>query len=175
MIMTTELFIKDCIVPLLVSLSSLVGSLFGGWLSGRKKIGIEVLSKNRQEWILNLRNKVVDFQILSDDIFNYYRSNNDNYFNGSQLSPRLSDLVKFKFYLELMLNPHECKSKDILKNAQEIIEFLYGLTLEVPPIYELDDQSIEIYENNLFNLQKNLTQSAQIVLKEEWERVKKGI
>ncbi|OCG01731.1 hypothetical protein [Gilliamella sp. wkB308] len=54
---------KDWIVPISVALLSLFGSLLGGWLSGKKRIGIEVLSKNRQEWINDLRKKSQNLQV----------------------------------------------------------------------------------------------------------------
>ena len=72
---------QSWIIQLLVTLLSLFGALIGGWLSGRKKIGIEVISKNRQDWIHELRNIVKDFLTQSSKLFQFYPdiSCNKNY------------------------------------------------------------------------------------------------
>ena len=85
---TSKWFLENqsWIIPLLVTLLSLFGALIGGWLSGRKKIGIEVISKNRQDWIHELRDIVKDFLTKSSELFKIYSGKN---YEKNRSSPTL--------------------------------------------------------------------------------------
>lgn len=171
---TSKWFLENqsWIIPLLVTLLSLFGALIGGWLSGRKKIGIEVISKNRQDWIHELRDIVKDFLTKSSELFKIYSGKNHEK-KGS--SPTLSTLTELFNYLELLLNPNESESNKILTSCQKIIEFFADLEEEIPPLNSLDITKRSHFDSRLYSYQKELTKNTQNVLKTEWERVKKGI
>lgn len=171
---TSKWFLENqsWIIPLLVTLLSLFGALIGGWLSGRKKIGIEVISKNRQDWIHELRDIVKDFLTKSSELFKIYSGKN---YEKNRSSPTLSTLTELFNYLELLLNPNESESNEILTSCQKIIEFFADLEEEILPLNGLNSSEISNFDSRLHSYQKELTKNTQNVLKTEWERVKKGI
>jgi len=171
---TSKWFLENqsWIIPLLVTLLSLFGALIGGWLSGRKKIGIEVISKNRQDWIHELRDIVKDFLTKSSELFKIYSGKN---YEKNRSSPTLSTLTELFNYLELLLNPNESESNKILTSCQKIIEFFADLEEEILPLNGLNSSEISNFDSRLYSYQKELTKNTQNVLKTEWERVKKGI
>lgn len=110
---------QSWIIPLLVTLLSLFGALIGGWLSGRKKIGIEVISKNRQDWIHELRNIVKDFLTQSSKLFQFYPGIfcNKNYKKNAPF-PTLFTLTEL-YNFESRLYSYQ---KELTKNTQTILK-----------------------------------------------------
>lgn len=167
---------KDWVVPLSVALLSLVGALIGGWLSGRKRIGIEVLSKNRQEWIHLLRNRVTEFLSKSSELFEAYSyANYVEVYKQNESPPNLLKLQELYNYLELLLNLNENKSNKILSSCHDIIAFFYSVRETNPSLINMNSSEWGKWETKLSEYQRELTKNTQDVLKEEWERVKKGV
>lgn len=168
---------KDWIVPISVALLSLFGSLLGGWLSGKKRIGIEVLSKNRQEWINDLRKKVSEFTSLTEkaslDITQKKMTTKYDINDQQEIIEIIFNLMIIRDYLILLLNPNEENSKLIYANIRNILALIQAFN-------NMDRQSLfegvayRYAQNILVEIEK-LTKNTQLVLKTEWERVKKGI
>lgn len=168
---------KDWIVPISVALLSLFGSLLGGWLSGKKRIGIEVLSKNRQEWINDLRKKVSEFTSLTEkaslDITRKKMTTKYDINDQQEIIEIIFNLMIIRDYLILLLNPNEENSKLIYANIRNILALIQAFN-------NMDRQSLlegvayRYAQNILVEIEK-LTKNTQLVLKTEWERVKKGI
>lgn len=168
---------KDWIVPISVALLSLFGSLLGGWLSGKKRIGIEVLSKNRQEWINDLRKKVSEFTSLTEkaslDITQKKMTTKYDINDQQEIIEIIFNLMIIRDYLILLLNPNEENSKLIYANIRNILALIQAFN-------NMDRQSLfegvaYRYAQNIIVEIEKLTKNTQLVLKTEWERVKKGI
>ena len=168
---------KDWIVPISVALLSLFGSLLGGWLSGKKRIGIEVLSKNRQEWINDLRKQVSEFTSISlkmpADIIYKKLTTENRITDETEITEKMSKLATKRDYLILLLNPDEKDSQDINTSIQEIISILSDLNSKNKQ--DLSVIIVEEFKKNIVAKIRKLTKSTQILLKTEWERVKKGV
>ena len=168
---------KDWIVPISVALLSLFGSLLGGWLSGKKRIGIEVLSKNRQEWINDLRKKVSEFTSLTEkasiDITRKKMTTTYDINDQQEIIEIILNIMVIRNYLILLLNPNEENSKLIHANISKILVLIQNFN-------DIDRQSLlgeelNQYPYNISIEIEKLTKNTQLVLKTEWERVKKGI
>lgn len=163
---------KDWIVPISVALLSLFGSLLGGWLSGKKRIGIEVLSKNRQEWINDLRHVISDFIDIAISSSAKYVEN----LEYQEFSNQARKLDHKRYYLALLLNPNENDSITINELATTITKHhaslirIIGIHKKIP-----DSQKVQDAINLLMIDINNLVDITQKILKTEWERVKKGV
>ena len=163
---------KDWVVPLSVALLSLVGAALGGWWAGRKRIGIEVLSKNRQEWINDIRHVICDFIDIAISSATKYVENLDY----QEFSNQARKLDHKRHYLALLLNPNEDNSIKINELAYAIVErhalliSLIGINKKIS-----DKQKVQDTINLLISNTNELVAITQKVLKTEWERVKKGV
>lgn len=139
----------------------------GGWWSGRKRLGIEVLSKNRQEWINDLRKQVARFTSISAKMaLNIVGSTEDKH-----LLDEMTELTIIRDYLLLLLNPQEEKSKKINESISNIMNHIVRIKN-----LNNDDNPNEItsYIKKIPVLLDELTKNTQDILKEEWKRVKEG-
>lgn len=168
---------KDWVVPLSVALLSLVGAALGGWWAGRKRIGIEVLSKNRQEWINDLRRQVSEFISeatgLSVDIVAKKLTTEYEISEQLEIIRKIQKIMIIRDYLILLLNPNEKDSQNIINNIKNTIILLKEL-------HETNKQNISrgIATKKAKEIESHitkLTKNTQLVLKTEWKRVKKGI
>ncbi|OCL28408.1 hypothetical protein [Gilliamella sp. wkB171] len=186
---------KDWVVPLSVALLSLIGATLGGWWSGRKRIGIEVLSKNRQEWINDLRKKMASFILLSQNVPIQLVKASHNEQNKTSKNPQdisntlmeefhsgVNKMKEIQFYVVLLLNPNETKPKELIKLMDDIIKDMTSIWQKLTPSSEssshyVDDgkPAIEIYNDLVHSKIPNLSKETSCILKEEWERVKKGV
>lgn len=84
-----------------------------------KKIGIEVISRNRQDWIHELRNIVKDFLTQSSKLFQFYPdiSCNKNYKKNAPF-PTLFILTEL-YNFESRLYSYQ---KELTKNTQTILK-----------------------------------------------------
>lgn len=96
-------------VPILVVILSLIGAALGGWLAGRKRIGIEILSKNRQEWVNSLRVQTyqleenllifIDLNLICDNLA-------ESIINKKELETISNKIISNLLYVELLLSPN---------------------------------------------------------------------
>ncbi|WP_392559665.1 hypothetical protein [Orbus mooreae] len=165
---------KDWFVPF----ATLLCAAFGGWWAGRKRIGIEVLSKNRQEWIKEVRlcTSKIDSFVASFYLEFTHEHTKDIEISFDFFPKKTKEMYDLMTYLKLLLNPNEDKSKkviDCLNIISSEINNCYGLT---PALFGADNDQNKIIEQirNANIESKKMTYLISDILKEEWEKVKKG-
>lgn len=164
---------KDWVVPF----ATLLCAAFGGWWAGRKRIGIEVLSKNRQEWINDLRKQVSEFTSISTkmpvDIIYKKITTTYNINDKNEIIEKISRLAIIRDYLILLLNPDEKDSQNINTSIQNILSIINDLNNKDKQ--ELSETILQEFYKEILHKIEELTKNTQKVLKTEWERVKKGV
>lgn len=164
---------KDWFVPF----ATLLCAAFGGWWAGRKRIGIEVLSKNRQEWINDLRKQVSEFTSISTkmpvDIIYKKITTTYNINDKNEIIEKISRLAIIRDYLILLLNPDEKESQNINTSIQNIMSIINDLNNKDKQ--ELSETILQEFNKEILHKIEELTKNTQKVLKTEWERVKKGV
>lgn len=136
----------------------------------RERVKAEILSKNRQDWINSLRDtmaqyvavllKISDlhsFKVGTAPINNSLPTEtaiNNNFDWSQRLNEEKSNLVSLKCKIHLLANPNESEFKILLNRLDTLHEMAMdqkmGLHIHTPELIQL----------------------TQIILKNEWERVK---
>jgi hypothetical protein len=109
-----------------------------------------VLSANRQEWIENLRSKISS--LASKMIL---LTPKDDFAHE-----KFREVFELAFYIELMLNTNDERDKKLANLLMELIEI---------PLIHKEDSGAQIGK-----IQREIIDQTKIILKSEWERVKKG-
>ncbi|PXZ06365.1 hypothetical protein DKK70_10355 [Gilliamella apicola] len=140
----------------------------------KAKIGIEVLSKNRQEWINLLRKEIYDVVIIRVKL-------NEQILNESYTTEVLKTYVlkiqEKVAFLSLLLNPTEEHHIDLLLLLEEMERTIRNYNDELL-LYISQKNTVNDINNALNNFDNTVTKiqkQAQIILKTEWNRVKEGI
>ena len=122
----------------------------------KNEIKLEVLSKNRQNWINSLRDELSRFMGTIKTIDNKHRmmSGRADANEINSFKDEINNLGALKYKIYLLLNPEEDDNKILLKKIEEIILMAYK---KEQPDKKLDE----------------IIKISQKVLKEEWKRVKK--
>jgi hypothetical protein len=119
----------------------------------------DILSNNRQKWINTLRDSVSEF--LSSHELSKLINQHDKKSNGT-LPEYREEFKKWQllyYKIQLLLNPNEEKS-------QKLLELMIQLGV-------FTDYSSNSKEAEYEKIQKEIIKVTQLILKEEWERVKK--
>ncbi|PAU92945.1 hypothetical protein CK503_14765 [Aliifodinibius salipaludis] len=118
-----------------------------------------VISTNRQNWINQLRSLVSEFIGLG--VFIGAALNNPHETNAQEVTEKTERLHTLKGQINLMLNPNEPKSEEL----SDLVEKFYGSAIN-------NDNPVSSL--NLNSIKESIIETLQKILKEEWERVKKG-
>jgi hypothetical protein len=143
-------------------LTAFVGGLVGSsvsWLIARRQIYATIVSSSRHNWINTLRDTISEFLSSCSRVVIFYPLEKGER-NLSVLLERVS-LLKHK--VALLLNPNETLHRELLRAVYE----LNGITME-------NAGTNQSKSSDFGNVNRKLTESAQKVLKSEWEIVKKG-
>lgn len=114
---------------------------------------MEVLSKNRQAWINNLRDEVSRYIGFCQSA---YFAHNGNATVKSKLPENLTRIVEIRAKINLLLNPTEENSKILTEQMNSLSDIIK----EHKDVEKLREQISDI------------TKVTQKILKEEWEKVK---
>lgn len=149
------------------------------------KIGVEVLSKYRQAWINDLRKTINDtyhlINISTIKLNTSIRSGKIDKPVIEEIHKNIYKVKKLRNYLELLLNPLE-ESYEKITEAIELVpshlQSIFDTAVEYSDKKISKDNAEAIMNIHLVQidgLKKQILKSTQQVLKEEWERVKKGV
>jgi len=151
--------IIDKLIPLVSTLGgALIGALIACFVA-RQQFKATVLSKNRQEWINNLRDLLAEYNAI-------LRKMHVAYGRTSPMLPEgelMSELLRAELIISqvtLLVNPEESDHAALLRLMRK---------LPTVAISKKDDQVTEVVA-----LDTEYIALAQKILKREWERVKKG-
>lgn len=147
-----------------------------------KSFSAQVLSTNRQNWINDLRQMLIDISSLCESHVFYRRAHIEEvkgmrWNNGTQekvdfyFESRLKTDTEIRqkyFKIRLMLNNSELTSKAIIMLTEKLIHCATKKDLQLMPdlIDETDPELVELIER--------LLKVSQRCLKAEWDRVKAG-
>ena len=132
----------------------------------KKQIHASTVTANRQDWINNLRNLMAEFDSVAFEILPK-KTYNDGSVDMGVLMTSISKLKYLLKKINLFLNPTE-------ENAQKIIQTMNDILLSVIDSYDDDINKRKINGERFAEQQKEFIIISQIILKEEWERVKRG-
>ncbi|KRV45050.1 MULTISPECIES: hypothetical protein [Bacillus] len=149
------------VVTMICTMIALIGTGLTAWFaykSAYRTAVVDTLSKQRIEWLNNLRGKFVEFNTLATEF--YYNKNNPHQTNYNVFD-KFNLLDKTKNHIRLLLNPKEPVAKGINVKFQEVINLL------------LDENSFD--SSQLGALLLVIDNLQQIILKAEWKRIKEEI
>ena len=134
------------------------GPLFS-YLSTKKKVKADVISRNRSEWIENVRAKTAK---MVSDLGDLYRAElmgerTGNFYEATQIQ---SALYHNTSLLIMHLNPNQ-------KNHENLINILRHIEDQIATDHKKRD--------SIGYMKGLLTEAAQDVLKDAWEQVKKDV
>lgn len=165
------------IVGFLVYVGVIV-SFIGVIFQNRYRINIEVLAKNRQEWINTLREQVVYFNSSVESII---RSLKDNYMSGDKevmafIEEKRGDLSNSYYHIRLLLSSTQQK-KDSLgrKNSEDLVKKLTSLKKDIDSYTALSFDQYRDVSKKIEQNKKEICDTAEKILKAEWVRVKRGV
>ncbi|AOU01227.1 hypothetical protein CU084_17675 [Bacillus velezensis] len=123
---------------------------------------VETISKQRIEWVNDLRAKFVDFNTLADQYYLAVKmltneTDNEPKFDFTE---KYHSLGRTKNNIELLLNPSEVFAGLLTNNLDEVVKLFFKDDFKIEDYEELIN-SVEFYQ--------------QLILKSEWKRVKTEI
>ncbi|USY31711.1 MULTISPECIES: hypothetical protein [Bacillus subtilis group] len=178
--------IISTIAPYAVAVASVIASIVVGWYSYRAsksaeetshEIGeqnikaldksryIEIISKERSEWIHNVRNNFAEFNEKFHLLTTEMNDSIDYSVISSHLHKQWNDLRLVWAKIDLYLNPTEVVSKKLKREVASIF-------LEIAPTEERYKNFDQIKVISIF---MNVTYLQNIILKSEWRRLKKEV
>ncbi|AFH91931.1 hypothetical protein ACU7RR_002335 [Providencia stuartii] len=180
---TTIAAIIGAFGALLVAVITFISTLVISHFTKKQRLGIEVKSKHRQDWINALRKDIslicTKSNYITYDIREILRiehiQNQDNKKTFSEYIYEYGAINSSYFNVKLFLNPKEDKH---IKLDNEINNLKENLMSFINENLKPDNQLSE--DNTLKNrtkIEKNIdeiTSLSQSIFKEEWERIKKG-
>jgi hypothetical protein len=148
---------------MVTAITALVAVLVGPLLSiyvARKQINAAALSTNRQEWINKLRNVLAELITIIRHVPPAYAANS---ITGIEAIAKHGELTEKVELVKLLLNPKET-------DHQELVRLVTSASTQMR-------DSINQQQGNAVKLgeaAERVVAQSQIILKREWERVKKG-
>jgi gas vesicle protein len=155
------------LVAVISTFGAIVGVVIGSivsFLIARLQFKATVISANRHQWINTLRDSIADFQTkakiaVTEDKLSLHAATAVAADDKGHYEA-LKTMLFLRNKMALLLNPLEKDHVQLLSSLKELEDFCVNGD-------PLDDGSYE-------KLQDSITSTAKIILKREWERVKRG-
>jgi len=148
---------------MVAAITALVAVVVGPLLSiyvARKQINAAALSTNRQDWINKLRNVLAELITIVRHVPPAYAANS---ITNQEAIAKHGELTEKVELVKLLLNPKE-------SDHQELVRLVMSASTQVK-------DAINQRQGNALKLgeaAERVVAQSQIILKREWERVKKG-
>jgi len=157
--MITEFILKA--IPMITALVAIIINPLINIYVTKKQLRASVNSKSRQEWINTLRDEITSYLFgfikLEGMWFDNAQAEIGKYtfpHNSQNLTKALDELQKHKIKISLLINPNEEDHKNLIK----MLESAY--------------QNIQNKSKRRNEIEAEVLQLSQTILKREWERVK---
>ena len=157
--MTTEFILK--VIPMATALVAIIISPLISIYVTKKQLRASVNSKSRQEWINTLRDEITNYLFgfikLEGMWFDNAQAEIKEHtlpHNSQDLTKALDELQKHKIKISLLINPNEEDHKKLIN----LLENAY--------------QNIQNKSKSRNEIETEVLQLSQAILKREWERVK---
>ncbi|OYQ81762.1 hypothetical protein B9T19_03620 [Ignatzschineria sp. F8392] len=146
------------------------------------RINVEVLSKNRQDWINDLRDRVAEFLAVSNHIvFSAFYLNKDIEAHKEDAQSIISEqwrnieknkkeMLQNYYYISLLLGSTQQASGKDKDDAVELLEILRKIKEKAYVTSVSDTLPHEIFGDNV----EQATLKTEEILKNEWRKVKLG-
>lgn len=148
---------------MVTAITALVAVVVGPLLSvyvARKQINTAALSKNRQEWINKLRNELAELITIVMHVPPAYAANS---ITNQEAIAKHGELTEKVELVKLLLNPKE-------SDHQVLVCLITSASIQVKDaINQRQGNAVKLEE-----VAERVVKQGQIILKREWERVKKG-
>lgn len=133
--------------------SKKIGELNIGELEKRRFI--DTISGQRIDWINKLRDTFVEYNKLSHtySMYVFSKQNKSDFDYGGMYQ----EIIAVKNHIELLLNPEELFSENLIKLLNQLIDSLHS-----------HDFNMEKYKEN----KEVISYIQQVILKSEWKRIK---
>jgi hypothetical protein len=159
--------------PLFISLVSactaLVASVAGPLVTltvARRQFNANVLSANRQKWIETLRDMLAELisllvaaMVIKSDWKDKWDQGRGVIARNPELLDKLERIVLVQWRIRLLINPTEADHQELYRGIETAFKRL---------------QSEESHDSETEADIENITRLAQVILKREWQRVKRG-
>ncbi len=151
-------------IPVIGTITGVIVGLFFTYLISKQQFRTTVISGSRQQWINSLRDSIAEFETQAKIAITEATIASQK--ATSQVADAESHYLALKsMHLQLnktalLLNPNEdahMKLLELIRNLEDVV-----LNSE-PPDRDSHDR-----------LQDKITESSQIILKQEWEKLKHG-
>ncbi len=152
------------IIAIVSALIALLGVGLTAWITYKnasRNAIVDALAKQRIEWLNNLREKFVEFNTLTNEIYLDVNRRKITGRGSDNLLDKYHLLEKTKTHIRLLLNPQEVSANRLNELSQELIMLLF------------EAENIDIEE--LTDILRSVDVNQQTILKSEWKRIKEEI
>ena len=164
-------------------LIALIGVIATMFFTRKHRLGIEVKSKHRQDWINSLRADIA--LICSKASFITYdmrsileiehKQNPENKRTFSEYIILNSEIESASLRVDLFLNPNEEKHQKLNTYINTLKESLKNLINEnLKPDSLMNRDTVKTTRDTIDKTIKSIISTSQEIFKEEWIRIKKG-
>lgn len=152
------------IIAIVSALIALLGVGLTAWITYKnasRNAIVDALAKQRIEWLNNLREKFVEFNTLTNEIYLDVNRRKITGTGSDNLLDKYHLLEKTKTHIRLLLNPQEVSANTLNELSQELVMLLF----------EGENIDIEV----LTDILRSVDVNQQTILKSEWKRIKEEI
>jgi len=152
-------------LALLVAIVAVLVGPAVSWRIAKRQILAQVVSANRQNWIIDVRDTLAEFLRDSHSMVNAYKAKT---YTVNEVFERFEKVTLATQRMELLLNPKEQDHSEIVDLMKSICE---NLRTALSDIHGGKEVTNDAERETAIDA---ITPIAQRILKSEWGRIKKG-
>ncbi len=154
--------LSKIIIPVVTVLIAGAISALVSYFSTHKQLSAQYKTNKRIEWIQEIRVLTAEFIAYSLDLYNYANTHIGTVCSGEEKSNRYFQINTRAIQLKLLLNPCDCRDKQLVDALNTVIE-------------QVSDTDNGMSRKRLFDALDTVQALTSVYLKDEWERCKNEI